>query len=77
MISRARTVQALAERNYVLPGPRRFVYRRVNSALEEKEQELFVLGRHELVVATPGAKDILTTDREFKAFKGFDIIVKT
>eukprot|EP00903_Cladosiphon_okamuranus_P014435 g13394.t1 len=48
----------------------------VNSALEEREEELFVLGRHELVVATPGAKDVLTTDRQFKAYKGFEIIVK-
>lgn len=50
--------------------------RGVNSALEEREEELFVLGRHELVVATPGAKDVLTTDRQFKAYKGFEIIVK-
>ncbi|CAM9229663.1 unnamed protein product [Discosporangium mesarthrocarpum] len=49
----------------------------VNAALEAQEDELFVLGRHELIIATPGAKDILTTDREFKAFKGFDIIVTT
>lgn len=49
----------------------------VNTALEEKEAELFVLGRHELIVATPGAKDVLTTDKEFKAFKGFDVIIKT
>ena len=52
------------------------ISRRVNAALEEREQELFVLGRHELMVATPGAKDILTTDRQFKAYKGFEIIVK-
>lgn len=51
--------------------------RGINSALEEREEELFVLGRHELIVATPGAKDILTTDKEFKAFKGFEVIVKT
>lgn len=51
--------------------------RGVNEALDKREQDLFVLGRHELIVATPGAKDILTTDKEFKAFKGFDVIVKT
>lgn len=45
--------------------------------MDKREQDLFVLGRHELIVATPGAKDILTTDKEFKAFKGFDVIVKT
>lgn len=49
----------------------------MNSALEAREEELFVLGRHELIVATPGSKDVLTTDREFKAFKGFDVLVKT
>ncbi|CAM9714110.1 unnamed protein product [Chrysoparadoxa australica] len=51
--------------------------RAVNSALEDHEQELAVLTRHELVIATPGSKDILTTDREFKAFKGFEVIVQT
>lgn len=49
----------------------------MNTALEEREEDLFVLGRHELVVATAGAKDILTTAKEFKVFKGFDVIVKT
>ncbi|CAM9262649.1 unnamed protein product [Ectocarpus fasciculatus] len=48
----------------------------VNAALEAREDELFVLGRHELVVATPGAKDVLTTDKQFKAYKGFEVIVK-
>ncbi|CAB1119056.1 unnamed protein product [Ectocarpus sp. CCAP 1310/34] len=48
----------------------------VNAALEAREEELFVLGRHELVVATPGAKDVLTTDKQFKAYKGFEVIVK-
>lgn len=28
------------------------------------------------MVGTPGAKDVLTTDREFKAFKGFEVLVK-
>ncbi|KAG5176742.1 hypothetical protein JKP88DRAFT_90877 [Tribonema minus] len=51
--------------------------RAVNQALEQEEERLWVLGRHELIIATPGAKDILTTDREFKAFKGFDVVVLT
>lgn len=50
--------------------------RGVNAALEAREEELFVLGRHELVVATPGAKDVLTTDKQFTAYKGFEVIVK-
>ncbi|CAM9107745.1 unnamed protein product [Choristocarpus tenellus] len=49
----------------------------VNFALEEREDELYVLGRHELIVATPGVKNILSTKKEFQAFKGFDVIVKT
>ncbi|CAM9191559.1 unnamed protein product [Phaeothamnion confervicola] len=51
--------------------------RAVNAGLEEREPELWVLNRHELIIATPGAKDILTTEREFTAFKGFDVVVKT
>jgi hypothetical protein len=42
--------------------------RAVNDALEAVEQDLWVLGRHELIIATPGAKNILTTDREFQVF---------
>lgn len=30
---------------------------------------------HELVIATPGASDVLRTDREFAAFKGFLVLV--
>ena len=32
---------------------------------------------HYQVVSTPGAKDMLTRDREFVAFKGFPICVTT
>jgi hypothetical protein len=42
--------------------------RAVNDALEDVEDELRVLGRHELIIATPGAKNILTTDREFQVY---------
>jgi ribosome maturation factor RimP len=34
------------------------------------------VGRHTLIVGTPGVKDVLTTEREFKAFKGFEVHVK-
>ncbi len=47
----------------------------VNDALLAKEEKLQVLVRHELIVATPGSSEILTTDKEFKAFKGFDVVV--
>ncbi len=49
--------------------------RTVNDALVPKEEKLQVLTRHELIVATPGSSEILTTDKEFKAFKGFDVII--
>ncbi len=49
--------------------------RAVNDALLAKEEKLQVLVRHELIVATPGSSEILTTDKEFKAFKGFDVVV--
>ncbi len=47
----------------------------VNDALVTNEDKLQVLVRHELIVATPGSSEILTTDRDFKTFKGFDVIV--
>jgi len=34
-------------------------------------------GSYVLEVSSPGTSRILTTDREFTAFKGFDVIVKT
>eukprot|EP00612_Vaucheria_litorea_P005615 CAMPEP_0171463290 /NCGR_PEP_ID=MMETSP0945-20130129/7014_1 /TAXON_ID=109269 /ORGANISM="Vaucheria litorea, Strain CCMP2940" /LENGTH=361 /DNA_ID=CAMNT_0011990041 /DNA_START=72 /DNA_END=1154 /DNA_ORIENTATION=+ len=49
----------------------------VNASLEREDHELNVLSRFELIVATPGSDDILTTDREFKAYKGYDVIVVT
>jgi len=51
--------------------------RSLNDALEVREDDLRVLSRHELIVATPGSPDLLTTERQFEAFKGFDVIVKT
>ncbi len=47
----------------------------VNDALVAKEEKLQVLVRYEVIVATPGSSEMLTTDKEFKAFKGFDVIV--
>jgi len=42
------------------------------------DNSAFMLDRsYKLVVSTPGAKDILTRDREFVAFKGFPICVTT
>ncbi|CAM9783625.1 unnamed protein product, partial [Laminaria digitata] len=76
-VTRGENDGPIAEAAYVDSDKLMQAIKGINSALEEREEELFVLGRHELIVATPGAKDILTTDKEFKAFKGFEVIVKT
>ena len=51
------------------------VNRAIVDALEPHEDDLNILGRHELEVSTRGAPDVLTTEREFLAFKGFDVVV--
>jgi len=48
----------------------------VEKALIEHEKTLHVLERHTLVVGTPGASNVLRTDREFRAFAGFEVMVK-
>jgi len=48
----------------------------IHRTLEPHEEELQILSRHHLEVSSPGAADVLSTDREFEAFKGFDVIVK-
>jgi ribosome maturation factor RimP len=45
--------------------------------LELVEDELQILSRHEVIITTPGASDILETQREFDAYRGFDVIVET
>lgn len=39
--------------------------------------EFMIDKAYKLVVSTPGAKDVLTRDREFVAFKGFPVCVTT
>mmetsp|Transcript_17556 Transcript_17556/g.38293 ORF Transcript_17556/g.38293 Transcript_17556/m.38293 type:complete len:422 (+) Transcript_17556:116-1381(+) len=46
-------------------------------ALEEVEEELQVLERHELVLASPGPPDVLETQKQFNAFRGENVIVET
>lgn len=46
-------------------------------ALETREDELNILSRHELILTSPGAMDVLETQRQFDAFRGADIIVET
>lgn len=46
-------------------------------ALEEREEDLQILSRHELILTSPGASDVLETQRQFDAYRGFDVIVET
>jgi len=43
----------------------------------EDEDDLDVLSRHEILVTSPGVSNILETQKQFDAFKGFDVIVQT
>ena len=47
------------------------------SALEDYEEELHVLARHELILTSPGASDVIETQRQFDAYRGFDVVVET
>jgi len=49
----------------------------LTASLEEREDDLQILNRHELIVATPGSPDLIATERQFQAFKGFDVVVTT
>jgi ribosome maturation factor RimP len=51
--------------------------RAILDALEPHEDELRVLSRHELILTSPGAPDVLETQRQFDAFRGFDVVVET
>lgn len=45
--------------------------------LEKAEEKLRILERHEVILTTPGAPNILETQRQFDAYRGFDVIVET
>ena len=45
--------------------------------LEQVEDDLEILSRHEVILTTPGETDMLDTQREFDAYRGFDVIVET
>ncbi len=51
------------------------VTRAIEEALFPHDRELKILSRFHLCVGTPGAKDVLTTEREFQAFKGYEVHV--
>lgn len=46
-------------------------------ALEEVEQELDILRRHEIILASPGAQDVLETQHQFNAHRGSNVVVET
>ena len=46
-------------------------------ALETVEDRLRVLDRHEVVLTSPGAIDVLETQRQFDDHRGWDILVET
>jgi ribosome maturation factor RimP len=51
------------------------VTRSIEEALFPHDRELRILQRFHLCVGTPGAKDVLTTEREFQAFRGYEVHV--
>ncbi|CAJ1958366.1 unnamed protein product [Cylindrotheca closterium] len=46
-------------------------------ALETEEKELRILERHEIVLCSPGAPDVLETQKEFDSHRGRDVAVET
>ena len=46
-------------------------------ALEDYEDELRVLQRHELILASPGPADVLETQKQFDAYRNSPVIVET
>lgn len=46
-------------------------------ALEERENNLEVLTRHELLLASPGPEDVIETQKQFDQFRGSPVIVET
>jgi ribosome maturation factor RimP len=46
-------------------------------ALEDVEQELQILSRHELVLSSPGPPHVLDTQKQFDAHRGQSVIVET
>lgn len=53
------------------------VAKAILDGLEQVEEELLILERHEMILTTPSEDDILDTQREFDAYRGFDVAVET
>lgn len=45
--------------------------------LEQVEEELEILDRHEIILTTPDGENILDSQKQFDAYRGFDVIVET
>lgn len=49
----------------------------IMDALETVEDRLRVLDRHEIVLTSPGAPDVLETQKQFDEHRGYDVAVET
>jgi hypothetical protein len=52
-------------------------HQRLYEAFELREDDLAVVTRNEILVASPGIGDVLRTDRDYVSFKGFNVAVTT
>ena len=52
-------------------------HQRLYEAFELREDDLAVVTRNEILVASPGIGEVLRTDRDFVSFKGFTVAVTT
>lgn len=46
-------------------------------SLEQVEDSLQVLSRHEIILTSPGAEDVLETQRQFDGHRGHEVLVET
>jgi ribosome maturation factor RimP len=46
-------------------------------SLKDREDELRVLSRHEVILSSPGAPDVIETQRQFDAYRDYQVIVET
>jgi hypothetical protein len=53
------------------------IARAILDALEQVEDSLHVLERHEVILSSPGASNVLETQSQFDAHRGFNVIVET
>jgi ribosome maturation factor RimP len=52
-------------------------HQRLYEAFELREDDLAVVTRNEILVASPGIGDVLRTDRDYVSFKGFNVAITT